>query len=104
MGRRRLRLELGMALDRQEPRMIGQCSIELGRVGPFEPEHMAGEFNDRALQAETETEERQFLLPSELDRGDFAADAPVAEPARYEQAVHRAERVLRAQVFDIFSL
>ena len=55
---------------------------ELGAVGVGQPADVAGELDDRHLQAEADAEERQAVLARLADRLDHALDAAHAEAAR----------------------
>ena len=65
--------------------------LELGAVGVGEPADVAGELDDRHLQAETDAEEREVVLARPADGLDHPVDAALAEPAGDEQAVEAAE-------------
>src|SRR5688500_15392395 len=55
---------------------------ELRAVALREPADVAGELDDRHLQAKTDAEERQIVLPRPAHRVDHALDAALPEPAR----------------------
>ncbi len=60
---------------------IRRRGVELGRVGLGQAEDVAGELDDRALEAETQPEEGDALLAGVPDRGDLALDASRSEAA-----------------------
>ena len=61
--------------------------IELRRVGLLESAHVAGEFDDHRLHAETDAEIRYALLAGIADRFDHAFDAAGAEAAGNENSI-----------------
>src|SRR5437762_2176759 len=64
---------------------------ELARVRVRELDHVARELDDRRLQAKTDPEEGQLVLPRPADRFEHSRDPAHAESARDEQAVVAAE-------------
>src|SRR5262249_21458347 len=65
---------------------------------------VAGEFDDGALQAQADAEERDLALAGIAGGIDFAAGAAIVEAAGDEDAVQPAERAFRAFAFDLFRL
>src|SRR5438309_11474131 len=61
--------------------------VELRRVGAGEPGDVARVFDDGALQAKAEPEERDPLLTGDADGFDLALDAPDTESPRHADAV-----------------
>src|SRR5690348_4670768 len=67
--------------------------VELGRVGAGETGDVAGVLDDGALQAETQPEEGNALLPGDADRLYLALDAADAEATRHADAVEGADKL-----------
>src|SRR5512132_514368 len=65
--------------------------VELGRVRVLGPEGRPRQFNDHALHAHTEPERRHLALAAETNCLHLALDTPVAEAARYDDAVEADE-------------
>ena len=65
-------------------REAGSNSLEFASA---RPQHVAGELDDRALQAQADAQERHALLARVPDRVDLALDAAVPEPAGDQDAV-----------------
>ena len=65
--------------------------VELERVRALEAEHVAGELDDRHLQAEADPEERDLVLARVADREDLALGAAHAEAARDQDRVDLLE-------------
>jgi len=61
--------------------------LELGAVGVLESAHRPREFNDRALQAEADAQERDIVFPDVAHGQDLPLDAPLAEAGCHEQSV-----------------
>ena len=68
--------------------------VELARVRALEAAHVARELDHRALQAEADAEERHAPLARVPHGRDLALDAPDPEPARDQDAVDVAQRLL----------
>ena len=66
-------------------------------------DHVAGELDRRALQAEADAEERQPGFAGEADRVDLAVDAAFVEAAGHEQAVDARQRLSRRLPASSFS-
>ena len=75
--------------------------VELARVGAGEAAHVAGELDDRALQAEAQAEERDAVLAGEPGRRDLALDAADAEPAGDDDAVEVAQAAFGEQPLGV---
>src|SRR5881394_2676 len=69
--------------------------LELARVRVGDLADVAGELDDRGLQAEADAEERQLVLARPANRLEHALHAAYAEPARNEQRVVLAEQLSR---------
>ena len=75
--------------------------LELARVRAGEAAHVACELDHRAVQPETEAEERDLLLARETGGGDLAFDPADAEPAGDHDPVEPAEAALGEQPFGV---
>src|SRR5438445_11934073 len=64
---------------------VPAIAIHLGAIGIGQADDIAGELDDRALEAEADAKIRQLPLAGITDRFKLAFDAAVAEPARHEQ-------------------
>src|SRR5207237_1187148 len=73
---------------------VPTVAIDLGRIGVFEFDDVAGELDDGTLQAEADAEEGDVPLAGETDRFDLARDAAVAKAAGNREAVHAAQGAL----------
>ena len=65
--------------------MLGE-HVELGRVRVLRAGDLAGELDDRALEAEAQPEVRDLVVAGVVRREDLALDAAMAEAARDEDA------------------
>src|SRR5919106_5666000 len=83
----RERALLGQQID-HEVRGVGD---ELRGVGSGQAAHVTGVLDHRALHAEADAEVRHAFFARVADGLDLALDAPVAEAARHQDAVHVAE-------------
>ncbi len=66
---------------------MGRGRVELGAVRVLEQAHVAGELDHRAVQTETQPEERDPVLACVAGRLDLARDAAHAEAAGHDDAV-----------------
>ena len=66
--------------------MVGKRVKFLG-IGIFQPGHVPGKFNDGALHAKANAEERHALFPRVADGRNFALHPPVAETSGHQDAV-----------------
>ncbi len=94
----------GVLLVEQADDGVGEVVVDLRRVGVLQADHVAGEFDHRALQAQADAEERHALLPREADGLHLARDAAVAEAARNQDAVHAAQDAIRPLALDLLRL
>ena len=78
--------------------------VELGRMGAGQPDHVAGEFDHRALHAQADAEEGNLPLAGKADRLDLALDAALAESARHQQAVEAGQQPFGPFAFDQFAV
>ena len=69
--------------------------VELGRVGVRRPDDLAGELDDRALEAQAQAEVRHAVVAREVGGEDLALDAAMAEAARDEDAGGAVEPLVR---------
>src|SRR5439155_1145565 len=74
-------LELRMELAADEPGVIGKL------------DHVTRELDDRCLQTEADSEERQLVFSGPADRFEHAFHAPNAEPTRNQQPVVPGEQL-----------
>ncbi len=61
--------------------------VELGRVRPHQPGHVAGRLDHHALQAQAQPQRRDRVHPRVTQRLDLPLDAADAETTRHEHAV-----------------
>ena len=71
---------------------VGRGRVFLRRGGVGKSEHVAGELHDGHLQAETDSEERNIVLPCIAHCGDLSFETPDSESGGYEDAVHILEQ------------
>ena len=79
---------------------------DLAGIGVCHAAHVAGKFDDRALHAETQAEERHFVFPRPADGGDLAFDAAGAEAAGDDDAAYADEDFIEGvqMVFQFFRI
>ena len=87
-------LHLALVGHEVDDRVVGE-HVELGRVGVAGPDDLAGELDDRALEAQAQAEVRDAVLAREVGGEDLALDAAMAEAARDEDAGDAIESVVR---------
>ena len=75
-------------------------AVHLRAVGVRQADHVAGELDDRALQAEADAEERHLPFAGKADGLDLAVDAAVAEAAGHQDAVAAAQHALGPFALD----
>src|SRR5215469_3150966 len=68
-----------------------RCRIELARIRILQPAHIARKFDARRLHPQADAEIRHQFLPRIPDRVEHPFDAPLAEPARHQDAVESLE-------------
>ena len=98
-------LVLHVPLVRHEvdDRMLGE-HVELGRIGVLRADHVPRELDDRALQAQAQTQVRDAPLTRVVGGQDLAFDAAMAEAARDEHAGDTRQSicdVLRGERFRV---
>src|SRR5262249_53195866 len=94
-----------LALLRQEiDHQMRRVRIELGGARAAEAADVARVLDHGTLHAETDAEVRHAPLPGVADRLDLALDAPVAEAARHQDAVHAGELRLGAVALDVLGV
>ena len=69
----------------------GRVGFDFGAVGVLDTADVTGEFQDRHLESEAETQVGQVVLARVADGGDLAFGAARAETAGYDDAVHIAQ-------------
>ena len=92
-------LELALVGHEVDDLVLGEL-VELGRVSVRRPEDVAGQLDDRALEAEAQPEVRDPAVAGVLRGEDLALDPAVAEPTRDEDPGDPGEgrgRVLRGE-------
>ena len=76
-------LELALVGHEVDHRVLGE-HVELGRVGVLRADDLAGELDDRALEAKAQAEIGDVVVAREVGGKDLALDAAMAEAARHE--------------------
>ena len=71
-------------------RGVGE-EVELGRVGVLRTDHVAGELDDAALEAQAQAQVGHLPLARVAGGQHLALDAAMAEAARHEHAGHARE-------------
>src|SRR5437879_13284745 len=71
--------------------MAGE-GVEFGAVGVGRVQHVAGELDDRVLQAQAEPQVGHLTSPCKPGGGDLAFDAPVTDDTRDYDAVDLVEQ------------
>ena len=91
----------GLLLVHQVDDRMRRARVELGAVRVLEPADVAGELDDRAVQTETQTEERDPVL-TRVSRGlDLAGNAAHPEPAGHDDAVEIVQATVGEQSFGV---
>ena len=80
---------------------MGRVRVELARVGAGQAADVARELDDRAVEAETQAEERQAVFPGEAGGSDLAFDAPEPEAARDHDPVEVLESPFGEQALGV---
>ena len=83
----------------QVDHFIVSCRIEFTTVGPFQPGNVTSKFHDRTLHPQTESKKRNPLFPGVANRRHFAFDPSGAEPARNQNSVGLAQKLLGTAPF-----
>ena len=66
---------------------VRRARVELGGIGAFVAQHMAGELHHHQLHPQTKAKIGHFVLAGIAGRENFALDAAVAKAAGHEDAV-----------------
>ena len=78
--------------------------VEFGRRGTRHAGDIAGELAYRRLKPQADAEERNLVHASIARCGDLPLEGALAEAARHEDAVHRAERLLGIVVGELLAI
>ena len=81
---------------------IGRVGVELGAIGLGQAEHIAGELDDRALEAQAETQVRDAVRAGELSGQALAAHAARAKAAWHHNALNVTQQPRRPRAFELF--
>ncbi len=79
---------------------VTAIAVELGAIGVLQADHIAGELDDGALQAQADAEEGDFAFAGMADGVDLAAGAAVIETAGNKDAVQPAENSFDSVALD----
>src|SRR5262249_44652487 len=85
----------GVLLVEHAHHRMRTIAVEFGAIGVAQADDVAGELDDRALQAQADAEEGDAAFAGVADGVDLAAGTAVVEAARHQDAVHAAEHALR---------
>src|SRR2546425_2678215 len=92
-----------LCLHEMDNRM-GTLFIELARIGPIEAADIAGKLHHSHLHAETDAEKGDAIFARVPHGLDFSLASPIAETARYQDAVGSIQHAFNSALFDIFRL
>ena len=94
----------GVLLRHQMDDRVHRGRIEFRGIGIFEPQNVAGEFDDRGLKAKTDAEERKGMRSGVADSFDHAGYASIPEATRDNKAIDGRKKGIDRLGRDILRL
>ena len=83
---------------------MGRIGIQLDAVCVVHAAYVTGKFHNGKLHAQAQAQEGDLVLAGVLDGAEFAVNAPVAETARYQDALDATKDLIHVVVVELFRI